>query len=219
MKRTTGGTKYFPPSFYRTCRPALCPACAYAPTCLAAEKEEREVDFVEGFSWLADLNYSHRHTWLKARRDGTVRLGLDDFAQKLIGRVARVELPAEGTTVKKGEPLVALRCSQGEVRIPSPIDGTVSHVNTRLNEKPGLLNEDPYGQWITRLEPFDLDAALSDTTTGDATATWLERDVDRLRYRVDSELGVTAADGGTLVRTVEKIDKSEWEKLVAEFLL
>ncbi len=217
-QKVRGDPKFFPPNYWRICQPALCPACVYEPICVAASLTERKVSYIEGFMWLEDLYYHDKHMWVKVRKDGTARLGMDDFAQKLLGEVTSIDSPEQGIAIREGEYLLGIKCGEREARLRSPISSKIKRVNEKLIEKASLLNEDPYRQWILRIEPLNLQDSLDGLLFGDEAKAWLERDIDRLRYKIDSDIGVTVADGGALIQIVEKIDEKEWGNLIKDFL-
>ena len=212
---------YFPPNWAKICRPSNCPACIYRSQCFAAEgKWLREPILVSGFSMLRDRHFSRGHVWVRARKPEVVKIGFDDFAQRLLGRITDIELPEKGSTMKQGDNSWRVKVSRRSADLRSPIDGEVIEINPELAKDVSLLNEDPYGRgWVLRLRPFNLEENLRLLYEGDKAMTWLENEADRLRTRVQKDLGVTVADGGELVRAInKKIGVREWRNLVRDFL-
>jgi len=112
-----------------------------------------------------DRRYSEDHEWVLVV-DGRIRVGITDYAQDALGDVVYVELPEVDREVTKGETLAEVESTKSVGDVYSPIAGTVVAVNDELNERPELVNEDPYGAaWFAELEgdlaPLDglLDAA------------------------------------------------------------
>jgi len=112
---------------------------------------------------LEGLLYSDSHEWVKV--DGNVAIiGVSDFAQEEMGDITYVDVPAEGDEVEKGEDFGALESVKASSELYSPVSGTVVGVNEDLDDKPELINEDPYGAWIIKVEMKDnteLDSLLS----------------------------------------------------------
>ena len=80
----------------------------------------------------ADLFFHPGHTWVRLDGDDTVTVGISDFAQKLVGPLDRIQLPAVGASLAQGEAALALDADGASVPMLSPVDGTVVAVNPRL---------------------------------------------------------------------------------------
>jgi glycine cleavage system H protein len=212
-----GNPSYFPPGYYHTCCVYACSVCPYRGVCVAASATERETSVVRGFFLMRDLQYHDKHYWMKARKDGTVRVGLDDFARKLLGDVTRIRFPEEQATVQRGDTLLEIELGDKKVVLLSPVAGEIARVNPKVDQKPSLVSEDPYRNWLVSVKPSASREDVSTLMGVDQAETWLEKEVDRLHYRVESELGVTVADGGELM-IAESIDADDWSRLVEEFL-
>ena len=103
---------------------------------------------------LDELLYSDSHEWVKV--DGNIAIiGVSDFAQEEMGDITYVDVPSEGDTVESGEDFGALESVQASSELYSPVSGTVVAVNEELEDKPELINEDPYGAWIIKVEMSD----------------------------------------------------------------
>lgn len=212
-----GDPSFFPPGYYRVCSVYACSVCPYRGVCVAASAAERTVSAVRGFFLLKDLHYHEKHLWFKLRKDGTIRVGLDDFGRKLIGNVSGLSLPDEKRTLHQGEEFIEIRSNGRNAILLSPIAGEVVRVNRKLQKKPSLLAEDSYRSWLLTLKPLDLKEDLSRLMDADRAEGWLEKEVDRLHHRVETELGMTVADGGELM-IPGRIDDEDWKSLVTEFL-
>ncbi len=109
------------------------------------------------------LLYSESHEWVKI--DGEVAIiGISDFAQNELGDITYADLPAEGDDVAKGEEFGALESVKASSDLYSPVSGTVTAVNSELEDAPEKINEDPYGSWIIKVKMSDsseLDSLLS----------------------------------------------------------
>lgn len=112
---------------------------------------------------LEGLLYSDSHEWVKV--DGNVAIiGVSDFAQEEMGDITYVDVPSEGDEVVKGEDFGALESVKASSELYSPVSGVVVGVNEELDGKPELINEDPYGAWIIKVEMNDsseLDSLLN----------------------------------------------------------
>ncbi len=98
-----------------------------------------------------DLQYSKSHEWVKAEGDVLV-IGISDFAQNALGDLVFVNLPQEGDAVTMGEAFGDVESVKAVSDLICPVSGTVCAVNEELADAPELLNSDPYGAWIIKVE-------------------------------------------------------------------
>lgn len=98
-----------------------------------------------------ELKYSKSHEWLK-EEDGVSVIGISDFAQDALGDVVFVNLPEVGDDAAAGEAFGDVESVKAVSDLISPVSGTVCEVNEDLLDQPELLNEDPYGTWIIKVE-------------------------------------------------------------------
>jgi len=95
-----------------------------------------------------ELLYTQSHEWVKVE-DGTVRVGITDYAQRKLGDVVYVELPEVGRRLKKGEVAVTVESVKAAESVYAPVSGEVAEVNQGLVSAPGTINQDPYGDgWL-----------------------------------------------------------------------
>ena len=110
------------------------------------------------------LLYTETDEWVRVE-DGRARVGITDYAQKMLKDVVGVELPEKGSKVNKGDSVAILESVKTVAEVYSPVTGTVVEVNERLVEEPELLNKDPYGEgWIFVVElsdPGELESLMS----------------------------------------------------------
>ncbi len=98
-----------------------------------------------------ELQYSKSHEWLKTV-DGVAVIGISDFAQGALCDVVFINLPAVGDEVTAGESFGDVESVKAVSDLISPVSGVVCEVNEELEDSPELLNEDPYGAWIIKVE-------------------------------------------------------------------
>ena len=103
-----------------------------------------------------DLRYSKEHEWARTEQDGRVRVGITDFAQDALGDVVYVDLPEPGTEVTAGQAFGEVESTKSVSDVYAPISGTVVERNGALDEKPELVNQQPYGDgWLVAIEAAD----------------------------------------------------------------
>lgn len=102
-----------------------------------------------------ELLYTKTDEWAK-REDGRIRVGVTDYAQKMLKDIVGVELPEVGEEVDKGGVVATLESIKATADVYAPASGRVVEVNERLLEEPELINKDPYGEgWIVVIEVSD----------------------------------------------------------------
>lgn len=105
-----------------------------------------------------DLRYTKEHEWARVEGD-RVRVGITDYAQDALGDVVYVDLPEVGTSLRANEPLGEVESTKSVSDVFSPVDGTVAERNPLIDDRPELVNEQPYGDgWLVVVTPADLDA-------------------------------------------------------------
>jgi glycine cleavage system H protein len=101
----------------------------------------------------ADLRYTPEHEWVRLTGDGTVRVGITDFAQSSLGDVVYVQLPDVGSEVAAGESFGEVESTKSVSDLYAPVTAKVIAVNGDLESNPQLVNSDPYGQgWLLELQ-------------------------------------------------------------------
>jgi len=108
----------------------------------------------------ADLRYAKSHEWLRPEGDGTVTIGITDYAQNSLGDITYVQVPKVGATLKAGDVFGVVESVKAASDLYAPVAGTVVAVNTALDAAPETVNHAPYGDgWMLRLKPADAGAA------------------------------------------------------------
>ena len=120
------------------------------------------------------LHYTKDHEWVQVLEDGTVLVGISDYAQKELGDLAYVELPEVGSEFSRGDVLCELESVKAVSEVYAPVSGEVVEVNEELEDSPELLNEDPYENWIAKLKPSNLKEELKELMDAEAYAEYLE---------------------------------------------
>lgn len=109
-----------------------------------------------------ELRYTSQHEWVLAGAEGTVRIGITDYAQRQLGDVVYVELPTVGDSVAPGEPVGEVESTKSVSEIFAPVAGEVIACNEALQDNPELVNSDPYGVgWMIEVKLADRSATDS----------------------------------------------------------
>ncbi|ANU47467.1 glycine cleavage system protein H [Enterocloster clostridioformis] len=99
-----------------------------------------------------DLKYVKSHEWVKTLEDGTVLVGVSDYAQDALGDLVFVNLPEAGDEVTEGEPFADVESVKAVSDVYSPVSGTVAEINEALLDAPEFINEAPYEAWFMKVE-------------------------------------------------------------------
>ncbi|MFD8418677.1 glycine cleavage system protein GcvH [Streptomyces sp. NPDC059466] len=103
-----------------------------------------------------ELKYTRDHEWVRVTRDGVVRVGITDHAQKELGDIVFAELPAAGTSMSAGDPFGTLESVKAVTEVYAPVSGEVIALNDELNDAPERVNEEPYGDgWLIEIKLTD----------------------------------------------------------------
>jgi glycine cleavage system H protein len=100
------------------------------------------------------LYYTNTHEWVKVE-DGFAYIGITDYAQHSLGEIVFVELPEEEDQISAGDEISAIESVKAASDIISPVSGIIVLVNDELEDNPELINEDPYENWIVKIELED----------------------------------------------------------------
>jgi glycine cleavage system H protein len=102
----------------------------------------------------SDLDYTEEHEYVRKGKDGSVEIGITDYAQGELGDVVYVELPKVGSKFNKHDVFGTIEAVKAVSELFSPISGEVVAINDRLDKEPALVNSDPYGAgWMIRIKP------------------------------------------------------------------
>lgn len=159
------------------------------------------------------------HTWAQpdGNEPGVVRVGLDDFAQKMVGKADKVTLADIGSKIEQGEKGWSLRVGNKSIDMLSPVSGEIVAINKAFQEN----SADPYdGGWIYKVKPRNFSREIKNLLSGKLARKWMEEVVEKLRMKMSPDLGVVYQDGGTPVAGIARIiDETNWDKLAREFFL
>jgi len=182
---------------------------------------------IRGYTVPSTLFYHPRHSWARIEEGGRVRVGLDDFGQKLAGRFYSVLLPAPGTEVGPERGNWRIVHSAGETVLTAPVRGIVEERNTRLSQLPSLVNRDPYGSGAAFVvKPLDLVGDLKGLYYGRQVERWCENEVEvlhsellKLMEKHAPVLGQTLQDGGVHIADLSaELGAPELQRLIDRFL-
>lgn len=187
------------------------------PALAVKKTAEKEPIKVEEFFIEPDLFYSLGHAWVK-RIDGRLRIGLDDFARRLIGSIDNIKVKNINDEIKKGEDVWQLICGKRQAIMRAPIEGRVIDINTDILDNPKIISASPYRiGWIYTLEPYNLEEDIKKLLFGVRAKRYLIEHSNKLHQRLSS-IGVTITDGGQIASALhQRLNDKEWQELINEF--
>jgi glycine cleavage system H protein len=176
---------------------------------------------VGGFKVPENLRYHPGHTWALSESPSLVRVGVDDFASKLMGKVERLSLPQRGQWIRQGQKLASVYRDGAKVDMLSPIEGSVADINDALVHDPELARKDPYGEgWLVTVQSPDAKTNFRNLMSGALARWWTEEAASRLQKRVPAALGALAQDGGVAMDNLTaQMPEQNWTELTREFFL
>jgi glycine cleavage system H lipoate-binding protein len=176
---------------------------------------------VGGFSVPDNLRYHPGHTWALSESPNLVRIGIDDFASKLVGKVEHVTLPQRGQWIRQGQKVWSIIRNGVKVDMVSPIEGSVSDINEAVVADPSLAGKDPYGEgWMVTVQSPDAKTNFRNLLGGAMARWWTEESSMRLQRVMPSALGALAQDGGVAIDDLAStMPDEQWTKITREFFL
>ncbi len=177
---------------------------------------------VGGFEVPANLRYHPGHTWALSESPTLVRVGMDDFASKLAGKVESITLPQRGQWIRQGSKVCTVHRDGCAVDLVSPIEGSVSDINEAIMRDPKLALRDPYGEgWLVTVQAPDAKTSFRNLLGGPLACWWTEESASRLQRRMPMAMaGALAQDGGVAMSDLSAhIPDQEWLPLAKEFFL
>ena len=115
---------------------------------------------------MSDLKLTEEHEWLRMQEDGSVRVGITDYAQEQLGDVVYVELPEAGSRVSAGDEAAVVESVKAAGEVKAPVSGEISSVNERLGDEPELINNSPLDDgWFFTMsidDPAELDGLMDE---------------------------------------------------------
>ncbi|MDA8134015.1 MAG: glycine cleavage system protein H [Desulfobacteraceae bacterium] len=175
---------------------------------------------IKGFK-LADGYYFHTgHTWAGIDSGGIIRVGMDDFAFKVLGGPDGFDLPLMGQELNSGKPGWGIRRNRNLADVLSPVSGIITKVNPAVTASPGLPEQNPYEDgWLFTVHNSDLKGAVKHLMADEKSMGWLNGEITTLEAMIETVTGPLSTDGGLLMKDVfGNLPALGWENLTRRFL-
>jgi glycine cleavage system H lipoate-binding protein/uncharacterized CHY-type Zn-finger protein len=179
-----------------------------------------EMERVKGFDVPMDYFFHNGHTWARIESGGYIRIGLDDFANKLMGKADAFDLPLMGKELDMDRVGWGLRRKDNLADILSPVDGVIVEVNAKVRENPEIANREPYGNgWLFMVRTPDVKKTVKKLMSDADSLDWVNNEIDTLEGMIEDVAGPLAADGGYLQDDIYgNLPDLGWKNLTKTFL-
>ncbi|HLN91225.1 MAG TPA: glycine cleavage system protein H [Patescibacteria group bacterium] len=167
------------------------------------------------------LFYHQGHGWLRPEPGSIGVVGLDDFAQKFIGKIDAVDLPPVGSRLAQGDKGWSLVVDGVPIPMLSPVGGEVVEVNPEVLRSPEILREDPYGKgWLLKVKSTRIASNTRNLLSGKLARAWMESALDKLHPLHGESLGPVLQDGGLMVDGIARVlGGDQWVGLAKTHLM
>jgi len=201
-------------AFVLFCRYMYRPGEVRAPATIASESVTR-------FRVPEGLFYHQGHGWLRPEPGSIGVVGLDDFAQKFIGKIDAVDLPPVGSRLAQGDKGWSLVVDGVPIPMLSPVAGEVVEVNPEVLRSPEILREDPYGKgWLLKVKSTRIASNTRNLLSGKLARAWMESALDKLHPLHGESLGPVLQDGGLMVDGIARVlGGDQWVGLAKTHLM
>jgi glycine cleavage system H protein len=178
-------------------------------------------EYVDGFLVPSRVSYHSGHSWLVSERQNIVRVGADEFAAALAGKIEKIELPKPGQWVRQGQKIISFFRDGQKTEMVSPTEGEVREINVEILNNPALLREDPYGKgWLLSVHVPDEENTTRNLVPKVLVREWMREAVERLYSRQPALAGAVAADGGRPAEDLlSGLPEHNWKEVTSEFFL
>lgn len=175
---------------------------------------------VAGFYLPEKLYYFRNHTWAYLERNGKFKIGIDDFARRIIGKINKIELPAVGKNLEFEEFSWIINHDYGDLEFFTPIAGVVDSINQKLLDDASLAVDKPYTDgWLISMDVKSVAKNLKNLLKDDQASAWMVEEANLLKQSIQSDAGVTFHDGAVVANDIsENLSKEKWNDLVKKHL-
>ena len=174
------------------------------------------------------LFFDKTHTWAFMEKEGSVRIGIDDFLQHVTGSITKVKMKNLGEKITKGDTFLSIIQHGKQLDIKAPVSGTIMERNICLQNKSSIINSSPYDEgWVYKVKSDNWLKEIKSLFMGEAYKDWLKSEFTRLKdfisFRIKPEssmnMQVVMQDGGEIKDNVlEEFGPQVWEEFQNDFI-
>lgn len=165
---------------------------------------------------------SEGHCWAAISQDGTAKVGMDDFAKKIIGKIDSAEMPNLGMHVNKGQTLFTVKQGKNSISFKAPVSGQVSRVNNELLEDLNLLDITPYEKyWFCTIDADNLDQELKELKIGNSAVAFYHEEIDKYQKKIKEMIPASKEEKGEdrqlFIGDLERLTDVQWQEISEMF--
>ncbi len=198
-----------------------CDSCEFdrlvEETHLPLRRRSHPTVVINGYQHSEQCQYHRGHTWTLPEHGGNMRIGLDDFAARLIGHTDAIELPSPGSRILAGEPCFAFRRDRHWVKVLAPIAGIVVSINEEVVRSPGLVHRNAFDEgWLALVKPERKTSRCPPLLQGEEAKEWMVRECDFFQVLLRRGFGGRTSTDQAASSTL--VSDWAWIMLVETFL-
>ena len=163
---------------------------------------------------------SKDHCWVSIDQDGNAKIGIDDFANKLLGKIEKIDFPNLGMEIKKEQPLFSLKQGHRNITFASPVSGSVAKINSNLKEDIDLMEVTPYEtNWICAIDANSLDDEIKELQIGKSAVSFYQEEIEKYQEKIKELLPKDndSSESRLFEGEMSKLDDYNWEKMTDQF--
>jgi CheY-like chemotaxis protein len=162
---------------------------------------------------------SEGHCWASVAQEGTVKVGIDDFAKKLIGKIDDINFPNLGMNIAKGQPLFSIKQGNKIVNFNSPVSGFVAKLNHDLKDNISSLDYSPYDKnWFCSIDAEKLDVELTQLKIGKNAVNYYQDEIDRYTKLMKERMTIENKNSYEMYwGQLENLEEKDWYIITGEF--
>ncbi len=186
-----------------------------------ASRPAMQPNVVSGFVIPDKLRYHPGHTWALSESPKLVRVGFDDFAARVMGKIESITLPQRGQWIRQGQKIWTIQRNGVRADMVSPVEGVVTEINEAAAQNPEVSLHDPYGDgWLVAVESPDAKLNFRNLLSGNMARMWMDEAASRLRKHLPVPAGAMAQDGGMAINDLtSSLAGDQWLTVTREFFL
>lgn len=172
------------------------------------------------FKFVPSFYFSKNHLYFAKAEKDNAYIGLDHFAQKLMGDPDKIFFPKKNQFIEKGEKILSFKYDNEEINIMIPTDMKILQVNKDFKSNPAFSNKADYkNDWLLKVSIPDIENKLKKLVTGESVKNWLDESIIKLTSLISQKESLVLQDGGEIIDGFAKeISKENWKEIVNSFL-
>lgn len=163
---------------------------------------------------------ARNHCWVSMETEGDVKVGMDDFAKKLIGKIDGFEFPNRGMNIQVGQPLFSVKQGNRIIHFKSPVSGKVTEINHALVKDPDRILVTPYdNNWICIIDPDRVDDDIRHLKIGKSAVQFYQEDLQNYQNEVKTMVKGNGhgKPGDIYTGEMQQLEDKDWALVTGHF--